>query len=144
MNSSPDLWAYGILFVVLVPFAVFSRFQISKLETPRKELIQFRTALIVFGIFAAFVFIWPPNFPYSYSLPKPDDIDSLEKASRLMARQAEDLNEMAAGLQTLERNLSLVLVCFCGLVLPTLYSFAKAITPRDGSKFSLLNYRSDV
>jgi hypothetical protein len=143
MFSSADLWAYGILFLVLVPYAVFSRFQISKLETPRKELVQLRTSLIVFGIFAIFTYVGSPHFSYSYSLPAADEIDSLEKASRLIASQGEDLNELAAGSQKLKRDVSMLLLVFCGAVLPNLYAFAKAIVPNDGTKFSLLNYRSD-
>ena len=143
MYSSIDLWAYGVLFAVLVSYTVYSRFQISKLVSPRKELVQFRYSFIVFGILAAFVYLWSPYFSYSYSLPAAAEIDSLEKAARLIARQSEDLKEMAVGLNKLEHELSLLLVIFCMAVLPALYRFAKAIMPDDRSKFSLLDHRSD-
>ena len=121
-----DLRVIVPFLVALIAYVAVSWYKEKGLISPHKELHKLRSALVLFGLVAAFVYFGLPYFHY-YSFVR--DSLTLADAQKVIQRQDEALKELDRNLDQLRQGLYLVGGVFCGAVLPAVYNFAKSLVP---------------
>lgn len=139
MFSFAYAWQWVLLLIVIVILTIIGGKRARGLDSPEKELSLLGSSITLFGVIALFVYVTQPFF-YHYSYI-PADLSTLEDARVMIKDLDSHLETVNENLQQLKGGLNLLLGAFCFVVLPSIYSLAKALVPNhlDGDPEEMIS-----
>jgi hypothetical protein len=121
-------WGIWLLLGGLIVFVSVSQYLAKDLVTPYKELRRLRDSIAITMIVLYFMIFALPSF-YYHSCASVDLANSGE-TSKVIQKQQECFAEMRTDLHEYSQWVGLSLLAIAVGLLPSIYSFARAITPK--------------
>jgi hypothetical protein len=127
MFGFANAWQWILFIIVFAIACIIGGYRARGLDSPKKELSLLGSAINLFGVVALFVYVTQPFFfHYSYI---PDELKTLQDARRTVTDLDSHLVTLNENLQNLKEGMNLLLGAFCFVVLPAIFSFARALVP---------------
>lgn len=134
-------WPFWIFFLPFAIFAIVGRYRIRKLDSPQKEFSSFAGSLIFVGLAAILLFLSFPDFSCGSRVPT--ESENLRDLVSVIAAQDRCVTDFLVDMRTFRSAVDVAFIFFLVGFLPSFYNFARAITPKDKNRFSLLDYESN-
>ncbi len=134
-------WSLGCLIGIIGIVSIIGSYKTKNLPPKQKELSQLFYAFAIFGVLTIFLIFGLPLF-YDFTFV-PEKINTLDEAQKILAKQNESLEELRDKLDRFRYVVYMFLLFFVTSILPSIYNFAKAITPIDNKNILNLDVEDD-